>query len=494
MTAEMTPGQERPPRAQEMGMCEGFPLGWSRRLSVAIPLVVLFLTFCCWFGALLKSSFLADDFSFLVTYSNLSHFLTLKYDDGQITINVFWTIGWIAFGTGSAIPYLLLNSSVFALGLFLWLRAGSARLWDGIQGWWVASLSLAGATCMLMMLWSANSVHTMALLALGLALVIHERSLKSQRPNKLLLWSLLSALSFTLVVASDLLYVGILPLCVFCAAEQVSALRSLGSRRHFEPLAIWTVLLPLLYFLLIAYPERIAVGVYAGSSISYFAKDLSFYVAQMAPTGSIKAAYLLILLAAGIGSIWAVRYRRFFPIACCLSAALMAGIILSERQQLFTNYTFIPFLLILSACIAGWTTVFGQHDFTLVRRHSYVLMLAATLVLAVLFYSGGGIRQYFDATPYGTERGLVELRDSVASLSPGGEPICVVEKMASTDEYEFNMWIANGDAFLVQPVNASYAAIVGEPADCPAGTLTTIDVGVGRNGDFVVTGYEVDAT
>jgi hypothetical protein len=455
-------------------------------------LVVLFLTFCCWFGALLKSGFLADDFYQLVTYSNLSHFLTLKYDQGQIPINAFWTIGYVAFGTGSAIPYLLLDTSVFALGLFLWLHAGSARLWDGIHNWWLAALALAAASWMLIALWSANITHSTAMLALGLALVAHERSLRSRQPNNLLLWSLLCALSFTLVVASDPLYIGILPLCACCAWEQTFPLRQLGKRRRLESLLSWTVLLPLLYFLVIAYPEKSAVSAYTGSSLGYLAKDWSFYVAQMAPTRSIKAVYLVIFVATGVAAIWAVRYRRFFAIACCLSAALMTGIILTERQQLFTNYTFMPFLLVLSGCIAGWTTVFSQHKFTLVRRHSYVLVLAATLVLAILFYSGGAIRSYFDATPYGTERGLVQLRDSVASISPAGTPICVVENLASTDEYEFNAWIANGDAFLVQPVNASSAALVGDRALCPAGTLTTIDVGVGRNGDFVVTSYTAD--
>src|ERR1035441_2643985 len=358
---EPPPVQETSAGSAGMGSTDGFPFWWSRRLSVAIPLVVLFLTFCCWFGALLKSGFLADDFYQLVTYSNLSHFLTLKYDQGQIPINAFWTIGYVAFGTGSAIPYLLLDTSVFALGLFLWLHAGSARLWDGIHNWWLAALALAAASWMLIALWSANITHSTAMLALGLALVAHERSLRSRQPNNLLLWSLLCALSFTLVVASDPLYIGILPLCACCAWEQTFPLRQLGKRRRLESLLSWSVLLPLLYFLVIAYPEKSAVSAYTGSSLGYLAKDWSFYVAQMAPTRSIKAVYLVIFVATGVAAIWAVRYRRFFAIACCLSAALMTGIILTERQQLFTNYTFMPFLLVLSGCIAGWTTVFSQH-------------------------------------------------------------------------------------------------------------------------------------
>lgn len=464
-----------------------------RRLQVAVPCVVLFLTVSCWFGALLKSNFLSDDFFQLVTYSNLSHFLTLKYDQGQIPINVFWTVGYISFGTGSAIPYLLVNSGAFALGLFLWLRAGSARLWAGIQSWWIASFALASAAWMLIALWSANVTHSAALLALGTALLAHERAVRSTARRSLLLWSLIGALCFALVIASDPLYIGILPLAILCASEQLTLLRTLGSKWRLQAVLSWNVLLPLLYFFLIAYPEKSAVPAYAGSSIGYFARDWSFYIGQMAPTRVIEATYLAILLATGVASIWALRYRQFFAIACCLSAGLMGGIMLSERQQLSTNYTFVPFLLVLSACVAGWTTVFRHAGFGLVRRYWWVPPLTATVLVAVLFYSGGAIRSYFDATPYGTERGLVQLRDSVATLSSPGKPLCIVETMTRSDEAEFNAWIANGDAFLVDPVDAAYATVAGGQSTCPTG-VPIVEVGVGRNGDFEVTGYKVEGS
>jgi hypothetical protein len=469
--------------------------GWptsvgSRRFFLAIPLLVLFLTSCCWFGALVKSGFLADDFLNLVTYSNFSHFFSIQYDDGQFPVNVFWTVGYISFGTGSAIPYLLVDTTVFVSGLFLWLRAGTARRWAAPQGWWIAAFVLASAAWMLIALWSSNVSHSIALLALGAAMLVQERAVDSTRCRRLLFWSLAEALAFTLMVASDPLYIGVLPLAVYCTVEQVSVLRSLGVDRRLHGLLSWSVLLPLLYFFLISYRVKNSDAAYAGSNIEYLARDWAFYVAQMAPTRLIKAAYLTVFLATGVGSVWALRYRQFFAVACCLSVGLMGGIILSERQQLFTNYTVVPSLLILSACVAGWTTVFRSGGFGIVRRCWWVPPLAATVLVAILFYSGGAIRAYFEATPYGTERGLVQLRDSVATLSPPGEPLCVVETMGSSDEVEFNAWIANGDAFLVDPVDAAYTSVVSAPSDCLAGVPTIVDVGVARNGDFEITGHQ----
>lgn len=450
-----------------------------------LPGVVLFLSATVWMAALLRSNFFADDFYLLANYSGFNNLFNVHLDEGQFAVNIFWILGTIAFGYGSAVPYLLLNSSILFGGLGMWLVACRKR-WPATCGWWVAGLLIANAAWMTTALWSANSTHSVALFALGGAMLCHERVLRAGELQAARSWSLLGAAAWLLVVASDPLYIGVVPIIIYCCLTQRPHLhRSGGSSWLTNAVLLCNVLLPGLYFALIGYPQKSAVAAYAGSSLRFIATDLRLYVDQMAPSTIVKAAYLSLAIATGIAVVGALIRRDFFPAACGLSAALMIAILLTESQQIYPNYTVIPLLLVLSACVAGWRTIARPDQWRVPDRwfRGAAIVLGA-ISLALLFYAGSGVRAYFTATPYGDQRGLAVFRYQVASMVPPGTPLCVVLELTRTDGVEFRAWIAQDFGFLLAPINAASVSFAASQGQCPSTATATINVTEDASGNF----------
>jgi hypothetical protein len=457
----------------------------STFLARVPPGVVVFLSSTVWIAALVRSNFFADDFYFLASFSGFSNLFDVHLDEGQFAVNIFWTLGTTAFGYGSAVPYLLLNSSILFGGLGMWLVAGKRR-WPATCGWWVAGLLVANAAWMTIALWSANSTHSVALFALGGAMLSHERVLRAGGLQAARSWSLLGAAAWLLVVASDPLYIGVAPIIIYCCLiQRPHLLRSAGSRWLTNAVLLCSVLLPSLYFALIGYPQKSAVAAYSGSSLRFIATDLRLYLDQMAPSTIIKAVYLSLAIVTGIAVAGALIRRDFFPVACSLSAALMIGILLTESQQIYPNYTVIPLLLVLSACVAGCTTVARSNR---LRVPSRSFCGAATVLgaisLAILFYAGSGVRAYFTATPYGDQRGLALFRYQVASMIPPGTPLCVVLELTRADGVEFRAWMGQEYGFLLFPINAGSVYFADSQGQCASSGTATIKVTEDANGEF----------
>lgn len=463
-------------------------VGFKTRSFVARvpPGVVVFLSATVWIGALLRSNFFADDFYQLATYSGFNNLFNVHLDQGQFAVNIFWTVGTMAFGYGSAVPYLLLNSSILFGGLGMWL-IGCRNRWPATYGWWVAGLLAANAAWMTTALWSANCTHSVALFALGGAMLCHESVLRAGELQAARSWSLLGAAAWLLVVASDPLYIGVVPIIIYCCLiQRPHLLRSSGSSWLTNAVLLCNVLLPSLYFALIGYPQKSAVAAYSGSSLRFIVTDLRLYVDQMAPSTITQAVYLSLAIVTGVAVVGALIRRDFFPVACGLSAALMIGILLTESQQIYPNYTVIPLLLVLSACLAGCTTVARSSRWRVPSRsfRGAAIVLAA-ISLAVLFYAGSGVRAYFTATPYGDQRGLALFRYQVASMVPPGTPLCVVLELARADGVEFKAWMAQEYGFLLAPINAASVYFADSQGQCPSSATATINVTEDASGEFL---------
>jgi hypothetical protein len=454
-------------------------------LVSVLPGVVLFLSASVWLAALLRSNFFADDFYQLATYSGFNNLFNLHLDQGQFAVNIFWTLGTVAFGYGSAVPYLLLNSAILFGGLAMWLFACRGR-WPATCGWWVAGLLAANGAWMTIALWAANSTHSIAFLALGGAMLCHERVLKAGNLRAARCWSLLGAAAWLLVVASDPLYIGVVPITIYCSlAQRPYLLLSARSSWLANIVLLCNVLLPILYFALIGYPQKSAVAAYSGSSLRFIATDLRLYLDQMAPSAIIKAVYLLLAIVTGIALVGALIRRDFFPLACGLSAAVMSAILLTESQQIYPNYTVVPLLLVLSACVAGWTTVVSSHRWRVPSRwFSRGAIVLGTISLAIFFYAGGGVRAYFTATPYGDQRGLALFRHEVASLVPPGTLLCVVLELPGTDSVEFKAWMGQEYGFLLAPINAASVYFADSKGGCPSLATATLNVNEDASGEF----------
>jgi hypothetical protein len=238
-----------------------------------------------------RSGFWADDFL------NVTHFARSLGDlsndhinDGHYIINVFWAVGTQAFGSGSVVPFLLLNSAVFAAGLFLWLRVGIAARWRSVDAWWIAGLFTATAAWIPTALWSSNITHSGGFLALGAGLLAHERCMRAATLRGAMLWSIASGTAWTLAVISNILYIGLLVIAAYCAVHQVLKILQFGANpvRAGVAVASWNLLIPVIYFAAVTYPATTASPVYASNGLQFLHQNLRFYRHSLAPTALLR--------------------------------------------------------------------------------------------------------------------------------------------------------------------------------------------------------------
>jgi hypothetical protein len=459
--------------------------GARRAIALTLPCLVLLLSILAWIGGLLQSSFWADDFQNLVFFHGFHNFFNMDFGQGQFSGNLFWTLGTMAFGSGSDVPYLLLNSSILAAGLAMWTLACNSTRWSELAGWWVIGLLIANAAWLEIALWSSNSTHSFALFGLGAGMLCHQRVLTSDTSPNATWWSIAGAMAWTLTVLSDPLYIGIIVLATYAGWTQKEHFQRWFRNRRIPFLIVgWNILPPILYFLFIGYPQKIRSAIYSGSSIRFFPSDFHFYYTHMAPNAITATVYILLFVFVAVVVIGSAFRRDYFPLACFLAALIMVGIILTESHQRFENYTVLPFLLTVSAGAAGWRTCLRSPSLTpaSLRFARRATLIITALVLGVLFNAGSQVRSYFDATPFGAE--LVPFRDQVSSLVPKGAQLCVVLELSPSGGSLIAAEMDPPYGFMTAPINAAGAYLVVSPSQCPDLSNAIIDVRLSAEGEF----------
>lgn len=454
---------------------------------LALPCAVLLLSIAVWVTAVSRSAFWADDFL------NVTHFAqslgSLSNDhinDGHYIINVFWGLGTLAFGAGSALPFLMLNTLVFASGLVVWLRLGIKTRWSALEAWWIAGLFIATAAWLPTTLWSSNITHSGGFLALGAGLLAHERCMGTQTRRTSVLWSLASGAAWTLAVVSNIVYIGLLPIAGYCAFHQVVKIRRLEVNMTRVSLAVvvWNLVLPVFYFAAVAYPATTASTVYATNGLRFVHQNLHFYRHSLAPTSVLLMAYVTMSTLGIVGGLAAIRRRDWFPITLLVAAGATAAPALIQSQQRDIHYLAMPLLLLFSALAAGAKRPepLGQSK-RLVRLRDALLLLAIVTLLLV-FKQGAGVRSYFVTTPFG--HSLARFRSQVASLTPEGGTICVRESLTTAQESLLVAEMSGVNGFLVPPISAAVVYLVPAGKRCPAqGPTAQITVSLDARGDFV---------
>jgi hypothetical protein len=450
-------------------------------LRVALPLLVIALSLMVWVTALSRSSFWADDFLWVTHFNrSLGDVSNYHFNIGKYIINVFWALGTEAFGDGSAIPFLILNSLIFAGGVILWLWVGVGKRWSVVDAWWVAGLFIATAAWLPSTLWASNITHSGGFLALGLGIFAHERALSSGDVRNARRWSILSGTAWMLAVASNLLYIGLIVIAAYCAWQQVWKLRRFGMAmsRAASLACFWNLALPVLYFLLIGYPGATASSPYAETGLRFVRENLRFYRMALAPTGVLTALYIALVLAGAIMAFAAVRRRDFFPVAVLGAAVATALPALIQSQQRYVNYMAMPLLLFFSALASGARPTFqGKH-----RSLGYMLIIGAGITLVLVFHQGAELRAYFTRTPFGNN--LSTFRSEVASLTPEGGVICAALNLDAQQETLFVAEISGENGFRVPPISAGRAVLVPKAMSCPI-SGSHITVSINQRGDFV---------
>jgi hypothetical protein len=461
------------------------PKGTAAVLLLALPVLVITLGALVWGTAVGRSGFWADDFFNILHYNGSLGDLSYHHNQGKYVINVFWALGTLAFGLSSVVPFLILNTLVFAMGVVLWLWIGTRTRWGTTDAWWIGGLFVATAAWLPTALWSSNIVHSVAFLSLGLGLLAHERCMKARTVRESMLWSLASGAAWTLAVISDLLYLGLLVIAAYCAFHQMLKLRRLGMATPRAGLAAgaWNLLIPVLYFLVIAYPATTASKEYATNGFQFISQNLHYYEGYLAPTSLLVAVYIVMMAFGLVGSAFSIRHRDWFPLALLGAGGAVALGALIQGQQKEVHYMAMPLLLLFSALAACARPVsIGQS-----QRRSQMrggLLLAATVTLFLVFRQGAGVRSYFMQTPFGGS--LAAFRSEVASLTPEGGTICATLNLVPAQQALFLAEISQENGFLVPPIGAARAYLVPMGGSCPASTgASHITVSLNSRGDFV---------
>jgi hypothetical protein len=458
-------------------------------LLLALPVLVILLSLMAWLTAVSRSGFWADDFL------NVTHFarsLGDLSDDhinlGKYTINIFWAVGTLAFGAGSVIPFLLLNTLVFAIGVVLWLWAGTRTRWGSVEAWWIGGLFIATAAWMPTALWSSNITHSGGFLALGLGLLAHERSMRARTARGSIYWSIAGGAAWTLAIVSNLLYLGLLVIAAYCAFHQVLKIRRFGITTRRAGLAVgsWNLLIPVIFFVGVAYPATTSSPVYGTNGLQFFRQNLHFYRESLAPTTVLVAIYIAVLVLGIAGGVVAVRRRDWFPIGVLGAAGATAMPALIQAQQRDVHYMAMPLLLVFSALVAGARPVLLGQTKQLMRLRG-ALILAGMAALVLVFRQGADVRSFFEQSPYG--HSLAAFRSEIASLTPEGSTICAKLDLDMQHQTFLIAAMSGEDGFLVPPISAAQAYLVSAGQTCPAqGLATHMTVSLNARGDFVAAG------
>ncbi|HXQ00882.1 MAG TPA: hypothetical protein VN845_12575 [Solirubrobacteraceae bacterium] len=442
------------------------------------------LNLMVWAVAVSNSGFWADDFLWVTHFSrSLGDLSNYHFNVGKYIINAFWALGTEAFGDGSVVPFLMLNSVVFATGVIMWLWAGTKERWSSVEAWWIGGLFIATAAWLPTTLWSSNITHSGGFLALGVGVVAHGHVMRARNARDAQSWSALSGAAWTFAVASNLLYIGLIVIAAYCTWHQIARFRHFGVKTPVAALTVgsWSLLLPIAYFVAIGYPGTTSSSPYAMTGLQFLHENIRFYKLLLAPTDLLTAVYVVLLLGGVIGAFAALRRKDYFPIAVLGAAGATALPALVQSQQRFVNYMAMPLLLLLSAFVAGAQPVLRGKS----KRAKNVILVTAVVALLLLFHQGGEIRAYFTSSPYGSN--LATFRSQVASFTPEGATICAELDLDASQEALFIAEISGENGFRVPPIDAARAYLVRNAKECPAnGPAAHITVRASARDDFVV--------
>ncbi len=457
-------------------------LRWA--LLAALPATVISLSVIVWITAVSRSGFWADDFLNMTQYARTLGDLSNDHvNTGKYIANVFWAVGTIAFGSGSVVPFLLLNSLVFAAGVVVWLRVGARTAWSPVEAWWIGGLFIATAAWYPTALWSSNIVHSAGFLALGLALFAHERCIRADSVRGCAWWSVATGAAWTLGVISDLVYVGLLVIACYCAWHQIARLRQLGvtPTKAVAGVSFWSVVLPLVYFFAVAYPATKSNAAYSTTGLRFVHANLRYYRSLLAPTTALTIAYFALLIGALVGGGLAARRRAdYLPLALLGASGATALPALVQSQQRDIHYVAMPLLLAFSAAAAVLFPVLRNWS-TPIRS---AVLAVAVVTLALIFRQGADIRAYFVSTPYGNS--LAMFRSQVAELTPPATIVCAQLNLDASHQALLEAEMSGANGFVVPPINAARAVFVTGAQRCPVGPLISpITIGLNPHGDFV---------
>jgi hypothetical protein len=301
-------------------------------------------------------------------------------------------------------------------------------------------------------------------------------------------WSFVGGAAWTLAIVSNLLYLGLLVLALYCSAHQVLHMRQfkVATRRIVAAVASWNLVLPVIYFATIAYPATTASSVYADNGLQFVHANFRYYRAGLAPTALLSGFYVALLVLGIAGGVAAARRRDWFPLAVLAAAGATAVPTFIQGQQRGVYYLAMPLLLTFSGFAAGAYPILRREAKRRVGLRA-ALLAATAIMLSLVFRQGSDIRSYYVQSPAGDS--LAAFRAQIASLTPESAIVCVTMNLDPADQDLLIAELSGEDGFLVPPINAARAYLVAAGQACPAqGANTHITVGLNQRGELAASG------
>jgi hypothetical protein len=112
------------------------------------------------------------------------------------------------------------------------------------------------------------------------------------------------------------------------------------------------------------------------------------------------------------------------------------------------------------------------------------LLVAAVLMLVLIFQQGANVRAYYTQSPAGDS--LAAFRTQVASLSPEGAILCATMNFNTAEQDLLIAELSGEDGFMVPPISAARAYLVPSGHSCPTtlGVTAHVTVSLNPRGEF----------
>jgi hypothetical protein len=443
----------------------------SSLLPLGISVVNLFWIF----PAILKSDFWGDDFINLTYYQNT--FTPLEPSAGKLTINFFWGALSYIFGSYSSIPYLLLNSLVALVGVYSFMTIYNKQYPEShLNPFWLITLLLSSCILIPVMLHTSNIVHSISILALGIALNINADN--GMRERKPVLSILSEGFFWTLLIVSNLLYVACLIFPLLTVVKKVKNSGSLKRINQKEALYIIVcILLPASYFLFVAYPLTTSKQAYSNTSSGNIPDNIEFYLTFLT-NGFLTIPIIITILGIMLFVVGVVNLlnRDGFAFISLLVAIGIIIPILMQGQQRGIHYFSIPLCLVFIA-LGGVVVNFKKIK----TNWSYTGYSALILMTLFLLIQSQYIRAWFIESPYGSP--LTSLRYDISQQVGKTNSLCISSQLSNDEWIRFTGGIAYERGFAVSPIHNRFTTL-SETGECGQSSDFHFQISKRPNGEY----------
>jgi hypothetical protein len=431
-----------------------------------------------WLASMTKADFWADDFSNLTKYGRT--FGPILETDGKLIINLYWFVGSYFFGSGSVIPYLLLNFLVFVGSIFILTKAAISRGWHKNYTLLILTGLFGSGTIFAFLIWSSNIVHLASLFGLSCAIYIQEFARKAHSSRLTLLLASVIGFIWTFTTLSNPLYLAVIVLGLFFVHEQYSAHLVSRDFKLLLKLLFLNLFLPIVGFVFLSYPRVTKQSAYDLSGNEFILDNIQFYITPLANIPYLLLLFTVFLIALGFALIIELKKRNFLPLILVSTALGVTYPILIQGQQRGIHYFSIPVILLVSSVYSMKISLAFISRQRILGLFSKISM-AALIVLIVA--STTWTRAWYTTTPFGQP--LTEPRKDISKLVKPMGSVCLSFKMPDENRNFFIGGMGGTNGFLLPPINAGSVRFE-HLGECDVTTDSNLDIELNPNNTYLI--------